>query len=330
VVDTITSRSTPAPEPLPGYRRAKPMVFAGIYPVESDDYPNLREALDKLQLNDASLVYQPETSQALNFGFRVGFLGLFHMDIVQERLEREYDLDILATAPSVEYQVKLRSGEVITIDSPADLPDESTIEEISEPWMKITIFTPDSFIGPIMDLVTKKRGQYVTTEYIDKSRVILTYLIPLAELITDFHDRLKSITKGYASLDYTFEAYRPDTLVKLEVLVNTQTVDALAMIVHRDDAYHKGQKLVSKLKELIPRQLFPVPIQAAVGKKIISRADVKAQRKDVLAKCYGGDISRKKKLLEKQKKGKKRLKMIGNVEVPQEAFMAVLRLDEEE
>ncbi len=330
VGDTITTKVDGASEPLPGYRQVKPMVFAGFYPVEGEDYPALRDALDKLQLNDASLVYEPETSQALNFGFRVGFLGLFHMDIVQERLEREYGLDILATAPSVEYQVVLRSGETITIDSPAELPDESLIEEVREPWMKISIFTPDDYIGPIMELVTKKRGQYISMEYLDSSRVVLTYTLPLAELIVDFYDRLKSITKGYASLDYTFEAYKPDALVKLDVLVNNQPVDALAMIVHRDDAYHKGQRLVSKLKELIPRQMFPVPIQAAVGKRVISRADVKAARKDVLAKCYGGDITRKKKLLEKQKKGKKRLKMIGNVEVPQEAFMAVLRLDEEE
>jgi GTP-binding protein LepA len=330
VGDTITAKSDPASEPLPGYQQAKPMVFAGFYPVESEDYPELREALDRLKLNDASLVYQPETSQALNFGFRVGFLGLFHMDIIQERLEREYDLDILATAPSVEYQVKLRNGEEINVDSPADLPDESTIEEVREPWMKISIFSPTTYIGPIMELVTKKRGQYVTMENLDSTRVLLTYTIPLAELIIDFYDKLKSITKGYASLDYSFESYRPDKLVKLEVMVNSQPVDALAMIVHQDDAYHKGQRLVTKLKELIPRQMFNVPIQAAVGKRIISRADVKAVRKDVLSKCYGGDITRKKKLLEKQKKGKKRLKMIGNVEVPQEAFMAVLRLEDEE
>jgi GTP-binding protein LepA len=330
VGDTITIKNDGAAEPLPGFRHAKPMVFAGFYPVESEDYPELRDALDKLQLNDASLVYQPETSQALNFGFRVGFLGLFHMDIIQERLEREYDLDILATAPSVEYQVVLHTGETITIDSPAALPDESLIAEVREPWMKISVFTPDDYIGPIMELVTKKRGQYISMEYLDTKRVMLTYTLPLAELIVDFYDRLKSVTRGYASLDYTFESYRPDNLVKLDVLVNTQPVDALAMIVHRNDAYHKGQKLVSTLKRLIPRQLFTVPIQAAVGKKIISRADVKATRKDVLAKCYGGDITRKKKLLEKQKKGKKRLKMIGNVEVPQEAFMAVLRLGDEE
>ncbi len=330
VGDTITSKNNPAPEPLPGYQQAKPMVFAGFYPVESEDYPELREALDRLKLNDASLVYEPETSQALNFGFRVGFLGLFHMDIIQERLEREYDLDILATAPSVEYQVRLRNGETINIDSPAELPDENTIEEVREPWMKISIFSPTTYIGPIMDLVTKKRGQYVSMENLDSSRVLLTYTIPLAELIIDFYDKLKSTTKGYASLDYSFDSYRPDKLVKLEVMVNSQPVDALAMIVHQDDAYHKGQRLVTKLKELIPRQMFAVPIQAAVGKRIISRADVKAIRKDVLSKCYGGDITRKKKLLEKQKKGKKRLKMIGNVEVPQEAFMAVLRLDDEE
>jgi GTP-binding protein LepA len=330
VGDTITSKNHPAAEPLPGYKHAKPMVFAGFYPVDAEDYPQLREALDKLQLNDASLVYQPENSQALGFGFRVGFLGLFHMDIIQERLEREYDLDILATAPSVEYQIKLHSGELLTIDSPADMPDESGIEEVLEPWMKISVFSPDTYIGPIMELVTKKRGKYLGTEYLDRSRVVLTYLIPLAELIIDFYDRLKSTTKGYASLDYSFESYHPDRLVKLDVLVNSIPVDALAMIVHYDEAYTKGQRLVSKLKALIPPQLFVVPVQAAVGSKIISRANVKATRKDVLAKCYGGDISRKKKLLEKQKKGKRRLKMIGSVEVPQEAFMAVLRLDEEE
>ncbi|MFQ3536987.1 MAG: translation elongation factor 4 [Aggregatilineales bacterium] len=329
VGDTITSKLNGATEPLPGYRRAKPMVFAGVYPVDAEDYPALRDALEKLQLNDASLVFEPENSQALNFGFRVGFLGLFHMDIVQERLEREYNLDILVTAPSVEYEVKLRNGTVVLVDSPAQMPDESAIEEVREPWMKISIFTPDTYIGAIMDLVTKRRGKYLNMEYVDRSRVNVTYLMPLSELIVDFYDRLKSATRGYASLDYTFEGYHPDKLVKLEVLVNGTPVDALAMIVHRDDAYHKGQRLVSKLKELIPRQLFAVPIQAAIGGKIISRADVKAVRKDVLAKCYGGDITRKKKLLEKQKKGKRRLKMIGNVEVPQEAFMAVLRLDDE-
>lgn len=329
VGDTITLALRGANTPLPGYKQVKPMVFAGIYPTDNDDYPELRDALEKLQLNDASLVYEPETSQALNFGFRVGFLGLFHMEIVQERLEREYDLDILATAPSVEYQVITRSGELLTIDSPAQLPDESVIAEIREPWMRIQIYTPQEYIGAIMDLVVKKHGQYENTEYLDATRVVLHYRIPLAEIIVDFYDRLKSVSRGYASLDYQFDEYRPGDLVKLEVLVNNEPVDALAMIVHRDDAYHKGQKLVSKLKDLIPRQLFVVPIQAAVGKRVISRANVKALRKDVLAKCYGGDITRKKKLLEKQKKGKKRMKMIGAVEVPQEAFMALLSLDEE-
>jgi len=330
VGDTITHANRPAPEPLPGYKQVKPMVFAGFYPTDNDDYDDLRDALEKLQLNDAALVYEPETSQALNFGFRVGFLGLFHMDIVQERLEREYDLDLLATAPSVEYQVLMRSGELLTINSPADLPDESAIAEIREPWMAIEIFTPEEFIGPIMELVTKKRGIYISMEYLDQKRVQLKYEIPLAELIVDFYDRLKSGTRGYASLDYHFLEYRPEKLVKLDVLVNKQPVDALAMIVHQDEAFHKGQKLVSKLKRLIPRQLYEVPIQAAIGKHIVSRANVKALRKDVLAKCYGGDVTRKKKLLEKQKKGKRRLKMIGNVEVPQEAFMAVLRLDDDD
>ncbi|MBC7870932.1 MAG: elongation factor 4 [Chitinophagaceae bacterium] len=329
VGDTITLAVNGSNDPLPGYKQVKPMVFAGIYPTDNDAYPVLRDALDKLQLNDSSLVYEPESSQALNFGFRVGFLGLFHMEIVQERLEREYDLDILATAPSVEYQIIKRDGEMFTIDSPAHLPDESIIEEIREPWMKIQIYTPQEYIGPIMDIVIKKRGEYITSEYLDQIRVILHYKLPLSELIVDFYDRLKSATKGYASLDYQFDEYRAGDLVKLDVLVNNEPIDALALIVHRDHAYHKGQKLVTKLKELIPRQMFVVPIQAAVGKRIISRANVSAMRKDVLAKCYGGDITRKKKLLEKQKKGKKRMKMIGSVELPQEAFMALLSLDDE-
>ncbi len=329
VGDTITLATNGAETPLPGYAQVKPMVFAGFYPTDNDDYADLRESLEKLQLNDASLVYQPETSQALNFGFRVGFLGLFHMEIIQERLEREYDLDILATAPSVEYQVELTNGEVVLIDSPAQLPDESTIREIREPWMKIQIYTPQEYIGVVMDLVIKKRGEYITTEYLDPTRVMLHYYIPLSEVIVDFFDKLKSITKGYASMDYQFEEYREGDLVKLDVLVNNEPMDALAMIVHRESSYHKGQKLVTKLKDLIPRQMFVIPIQAAVGKKIISRANVSAMRKDVLAKCYGGDISRKKKLLEKQKKGKKRMKMVGSVEVPQEAFMAILSLDDD-
>lgn len=330
VGDTITLANKGAEKPLPGYKQVKPMVFAGIYPTDNDDYPELRDALEKLQLNDASLVYEPETSQALNFGFRVGFLGLFHMEIVQERLEREYDLDILATAPSVKYEVIRKDGTSIFIDSPAQMPDENVIAEVREPWMKIQIYTPQNYIGGIMDLVIKKRGEVVTTEYLDANRVILHYLMPLSEVIVDFYDRLKSISQGYASLDYQLDDYRADDLVKLDVLVNNEPIDALAMIVHRDHAYHKGQKLVSKLKELIPRQMFAVPVQAAVGKRVISRANISAMRKDVLAKCYGGDITRKKKLLEKQKKGKKRMKMVGAVEVPQEAFMALLSLDDDD
>ena len=329
VGDTITRTSQPAPEPLPGYQHPKPMVFAGIYPVEADDYPELRDSLEKLQLNDASLTYQPETSQALGFGFRAGFLGLFHMEIIQERIEREYNLDVLFTAPSVEYQVLMIDNEIIPVDSPAELPDESKIVEIREPWMTIEIITPTEYYGPIMDLVTKRRGIFKQQEYPAPHRVQLDFEIPLSEIIVDFFDDLKSRTKGYASLDYQFLEYRPDELQKLEILVNGEPVDALATIVHRKDAFHKGQRLITKLKELIPRQLFDVAIQAAGGWRIISRANVKATRKDVLAKCYGGDITRKKKLLEKQKKGKKRLKMVGNVEIPQDAFMAVLKLDEE-
>jgi len=329
VGDTITRTSAPAPDPLPGYRNPKPMVFAGIYPVEADDYHQLRDALEKLQLNDASLTYQPETSQALGFGFRAGFLGLFHMEIIQERIEREYDLDVLFTAPSVEYQVLMINDEVVPVDSPAELPDESKIVEVREPWMNIEIITPTEYYGPIMDLVTKKRGIFKQQEHPAPHRVQLDFEIPLSEIIVDFFDSLKSRTKGYASLDYQFLEYRPDELQKLQILVNGETVDALATIVHKKDAFHKGQRLITKLKELIPRQLYDVAVQAAAGGRIISRANVKATRKDVLAKCYGGDITRKKKLLEKQKKGKKRLKMVGNVEIPQDAFMAVLKLDEE-
>ncbi|MFZ4827272.1 MAG: translation elongation factor 4 [Phototrophicaceae bacterium] len=329
VGDTVTLNNGKEQEALPGYKDVKPMVFAGFYPTDNDEYTNLREAFEKLKLNDAALTFEPENSQALNFGFRVGFLGLFHMEIVQERLEREYDLDILATAPSVQYEIVKRNGDVIRIDSPAMLPDPSEYEEIREPWMKIQIYVPQEYIGAVMDLVINKRGEYITTEYLDKTRVTLHYYIPLAEVIVDFFDRLKSATRGYASLDYQFDEYRPGDLVKLDVLVNKDAVDALSMIVHRDDAYHKGQKLVNKLKDLIPQQMFVVPVQAAVGKNVISRANVKALRKDVLAKCYGGDISRKKKLLEKQKKGKKRMKMIGSVEIPQEAFMSVLSLNDD-
>ncbi len=329
VGDTITNAANPALSPLPGYRKVKPMVFAGIYPVEGEDYANLKDALEKLQLNDASLVYELETSQALNFGFRCGFLGMFHMEIIQERLEREYNLDIIVTSPSVEYEVVLRTGETILIDSPADLPDEMLIEQVREPWMNIEIFSPTEFYGMIMELTKKKRGVFISQDYPAPNRVQLNFQIPLSELIIDFFDLLKSRTRGYASLDYQFAEYRPDDLVKLEILVNEEPLDALATIVHRNDAYHKGQAIITKLKEVIPRQLFLVPIQAYAAGRVISRANIKPMRKDVLAKCYGGDISRKKKLLEKQKRGKKRMKMVGNVEIPQEAFLAVLRIGEE-
>ena len=329
VGDTITLADNPAPEPLPGYKHMKPMVFAGIYPVESDDYNALRDALEKLHLNDAALVFEPETSQALGFGFRAGFLGMFHMEIVQERLEREYGLDVLFTAPSVAYKVITTSGEELTIHSPAQLPEPTKIEEIREPWVRLEIYTPTEYIGPLMDLVMKRRGVFRRQEYLDQRRVLLEYDIPLSEILVDFYNELKARSRGYASMDYHFLEYRPGDLVKLDILVAGQPVDALSIIVHRDQAYRKGQKLVSKMKEVIPRQLFDVPIQAAIGKKVISRANVKALRKDVLAKCYGGDVTRKRKLLEKQKKGKKRLKMVGHVEIPQEAFMSVLRLEEE-
>ena len=329
VGDTLTSASRPTPEPLPGYRKVKPMVFAGIYPVEGEDYSDLKDALEKLQLNDASLVYQPETSQALNFGFRCGFLGMFHMEIIQERLEREYDLDIIVTAPSVEYEVVLHDGSLRRIDSPADLPPEDQILEVREPWMKIQVFTPTEFYGTVMELVTRRRGIFKEQEYPASNRVQLSFELPLSELIVDFFDQLKSRTRCYASLDYQFAEYRPDDLVKLEILVNNEPLDALASIVHRDDAYHKGQAVITKLKDIIPRQLFVVPIQAYAAGRVISRANVKALRKDVLAKCYGGDVTRKKKLLEKQKRGKRRMKMVGSVEIPQEAFLAVLRHGED-
>ena len=329
VGDTLTLANAPAATPLPGYRHPKPMVFAGIYPVEGEDYDQLKEALDKLQLNDASLTFDPETSQALNFGFRCGFLGLFHMEIIQERIEREYDLNIIVTAPSVEYEVQMLSGEVQLISSPAKLPDEGLIAEIREPWMRLEIITPTDFYGTIMDLVTSRRGTFISQDYPAPKRVQLNYDIPLSEIIVDFFDELKSRTRGYASMDYHFLEYRPGNLVKLEVLVDEEPVDALAAIVHKENAYHKGQALVTKLKALIPRQLFDVPVQASSSGRVISRATVKALRKDVLAKCYGGDITRKKKLLEKQKKGKRRMKMVGNVEIPQEAFMAILKLEDE-
>jgi GTP-binding protein LepA len=330
VGDTITVPSALGNiEPLPGYKPAKPMVFAGIYPVEGNDYPLLRDALDRLKLNDAALFYEPETSNALGFGFRCGFLGLLHMEIVQERIEREYNLDILATAPSVEYYVTTKDGEVLKIDNPSEMPDPGTIEKIEEPIMDISIFTPSRYIGTIMDLVTTRRGTFKEMKYIEAERVLMTYSIPLAELITDFYDQLKSRTQGYASLDYTYGGYQAADLVKLDILVNGVPVDALSLILHRDKAYAQGRSLTEKLRRLIPRQLFEVPIQAAIGARVIARETVKAMRKDVLAKCYGGDVTRKRKLLEKQKEGKKRMKMVGSVEIPQEAFMAILSLGEE-
>ncbi len=329
VGDTITHKDRRPEKALPGYKEVKPMVFAGIYPVEGEDYNDLKEALEKLQLNDASLIFEPETSQALNFGFRCGFLGMFHMEIIQERLEREYDLDIIITAPSVEYVVKMRNGEDIIIESPALLPDAGEVEEIREPWMNIQIFTPTAYYGPVMDLTTKRRGIYVSEEYPSPERVQLNFEIPLSELIVDFFDVLKSRTRGYASMDYQFNEYRTEDLTKLEILVNNEPVDALASIVHAENAYARGQSLITKLKDLIPRQMFVVPIQAVANNRVISRANVKAMRKDVISKCYGGDISRKRKLLEKQKKGKKRMKMVGSVEIPQEAFLAILKLDDD-
>ena len=329
VGDTITWQANPAPAPLPGYKHMKSMVFASVYPSDAGDYLSLRDALSKLQLNDASLSYEPETSQALGYGFRCGFLGLFHMEIIQERLEREYDLDLVFTAPSVEYEVTKTDGSEVVIDSPVELPDPTETIEIREPWVQIDVFTPTEFIGQVMDLVTSRRGEFKAQEYLDQRRVLLSYHIPLIEILTDFYNDLKARTRGYASLDYHMEGYRPADMVRLDVLVNKDPVDALSMIVHRDQIFTKGQRLVSKLKDVIPRQQFDVPIQAAIGNKVVSRANVKAMRKDVLAKCYGGDITRKRKLLEKQKAGKKRMKMIGNVEIPQEAFMTILKLDED-
>jgi GTP-binding protein LepA len=327
VGDTITSVVRPAATPLPGYEPAKPMVFAGLYPTQGDDYPLLRDALDKLQLNDASLVYEPESSVALGFGFRCGFLGLLHMEIVQERLEREYHLDLLATAPSVRYRVTMNTGEEIEIDSPAKLPPVGDVAEIAEPWVAASILTPTRYIGTLMELVTGRRGDFKEMTYLDPERVLLRYDIPLSEIITEFYDALKSRTQGYASLDYQLKGFQASRLVKLDILVNAQPVDALSMITHTEKAYAQGKLLVEKLKELIPRQLFEVPIQAAIGSRVIARETVRALRKDVLAKCYGGDISRKRKLLEKQAEGKKRMRRVGNVEIPQEAFMAVLSLD---
>jgi GTP-binding protein LepA len=326
VGDTITLAANPSNAPLPGYRPAKPMVFAGLYPVDSEDFPILRDALERLQLNDASLTYLPESSMALGFGFRCGFLGLLHMEIIQERLEREYDLDLLATAPSVEYEIDLRGGEIRRIDNPSEMPNPGEIEAIREPWMNLTIIAPSRYIGAIMELTTSRRGIFDEMIYLDEERAQLKYKIPLGELIVDFYDQLKSRTQGYASLDYTLADMQEADLVKLDVLVNGQAVDALSIITHRDDAFFKGRELVNLLRGIIPRQMFDVPIQASIGSRIIARETVKAMRKNVLAKCYGGDVSRKRKLLEKQKEGKARMKIVGNVEIPQEAFMAVLSL----
>lgn len=327
--ETITLENRPAEKPLPGYRKINPMVYCGLYPVDSRDYQNLKDALDKLSLNDASLVYVPETSKALGFGFRCGFLGLLHMDVVQERLEREYNLNLILTAPSVIYKVVLTDGSIVEIDNPSELPDPSKIREIDEPFVSASIMAPKDYVGPIMELCQGKRGVYVDLEYFDETRVIVKYDLPLSEIIYSFFDKLKSYTKGYASLDYEFKEYRKSDLAKMDILLNGDVIDALSCIVYRPEAYKRGLGLVSRLKEIIPRQQFEVPVQAAISGKVIARADIKSMRKDVLAKCYGGDISRKKKLLEKQKEGKKRMKAIGSVEVPQEAFMSVLSLDED-
>ncbi|MCC7021701.1 MAG: elongation factor 4 [Thermomicrobiales bacterium] len=326
VGDTVTLASRHATTPLPGYRPAKSMVFAGLYPVDSDDYPVLRDALERLRLNDAALTWEPESSEALGFGFRCGFLGLLHMEIIQERLEREYGIQLLATAPSVEYEVELHGGTQLRIDNPSDMPSPGEIEEIREPWLDISIIVPSRYIGAIMELVTGRRGEYKELIYLDPERVQMRFEMPLGELIVDFYDQLKSRTQGYASLDYTFKEMRPSDLVKLDVLVNGQPVDALSLITHRDDAYERGRELVQTLRGLIPRQMFDVPVQASIGSRIIARETIRAMRKNVLSKCYGGDVSRKRKLLEKQKEGKARMKLIGNVEIPQEAFLAVLSL----
>lgn len=328
--ETITLASNPASKPLPGYRKINPMVYCGLYPVDSKQYLDLKEALEKLSLNDASLVFEPETSQALGFGFRCGFLGLLHMDVIQERLEREYNLNLILTAPSVNYVVKLTNGNVIEIDNPSKLPDVSTISAIEEPFVSASIMAPKEYVGPIMQLCQDRRGVYIDLEYFDDTRVIVKYDLPLSEIIYNFFDKLKSYTKGYASLDYDFKEYRKSELCKMDILLNGETIDALSSIVYRPDAYKRGLGIVSKLKNIIPRQQFEVPVQAAISGKIIARADIKSMRKDVLAKCYGGDISRKKKLLEKQKEGKKRMKAIGSVEVPQEAFMSVLSIDDDD
>jgi GTP-binding protein LepA len=328
VGDTITDAKNPTLEALPGYRKINPMVYCGLYPIDTADYNDLRESLEKLELNDASLKYEPETSTALGFGFRCGFLGLLHMEIIQERIEREYNIPLITTAPSVVFKVTLTNGEVLMIDNPANMPETQKIEFIEEPFVKAAIIVPNDYVGAIMELCQNKRGEFQNMEYLDANRVTLTYDMPLSEIVYDFFDTLKSSTRGYASFDYEFSGYKKSSLVKMDILLNGDKVDALSFIVHRDRAYHRGRVLCEKLKELIPRQMFEVPIQATVGQKVVARETVKAMRKNVLAKCYGGDISRKRKLLEKQKEGKKRMKQVGNVEVPQEAFMAILKVDE--
>ena len=328
VGDTITLENNPASELLPGYKKMMPMVFCGIYPIDSKKYPNLREALEKLKLNDASLIFEPETSSTLGFGFRTGFLGLLHLDIITERIEREFNIEIIATSPSVNYEIELTDKNIIYIDNPAEFPEKVRINSIKEPFIKTNIFVPNEYIGSIMELCQDKRGIYISTEYIDTSRVNIHYELPLSEIVYDFFDKLKSYTKGYASFDYELIGYKESDLVKMDILLNGDIVDALSVIVHKDFAYKRGRIIVDNLKELIPRQMFEVPIQAVIGSKVIARSDIKAMRKDVLAKCYGGDITRKRKLLEKQKEGKKKMKMIGKVEIPSDAFLSILKSDE--
>ncbi len=329
VGDTITLNSNPALTILPGYKPMKPMVFSGIYPIETSKYPDLREALEKLKLNDASLEFTPETSKALGFGFRCGFLGLLHLEIIKERIEREFNINLIVTSPSVIYEVTLTDNTIINIDSPSKMPDKVKIKDIKEPYIKTSIFVPSEYIGPIMELCQDKRGNYISMEYLDKTRVNIHYEIPLSEIVYDFFDRLKSISKGYASFDYDLIGYKSSDLVKMDILLNGEVVDALSVIVHKDFAYKRGKNIVETLRKMIPRQQFEVPVQASLGNKVIARETIKAVRKDVLAKCYGGDVSRKRKLLEKQKEGKKRMKMVGRVEIPEEAFLAVLKVDEE-
>jgi len=329
VGDTITDVARPTPAPLPGYRAVKPMVYAGLYPTENQQYPELREALEKLRLNDAALVYQPETSGALGFGFRCGFLGMLHMEIVQERLEREYNLSLINTVPNVEYQVYTTAGAMVVVDNPAEMPSETVIDRVEEPFVLAEIVVPAEYIGNIMKLSQDRRGSYKKLEYLDPTRAILFYEFPLAEIIFDFYDKLKSLSKGYASLDYEFLEYRRSDLVKLDILINGDPLDALSSIVHKEHSYEWGRALVAKLRKLIPRQMYEVAIQAAIGSRILARESVKPFRKDVIAKCYGGDISRKRKLLEKQKDGKRRMKQVGNVEIPQEAFLAVLKVGDD-